>query len=156
VPIEPIQVIPLLLAACPSFESAWAAIEHENVDDEVPAGRLLYLDAAEFIRHIGQLQLAESTDEFNAVFDLIERFIVDGDDYVTNLGVIGFLESLQMATTTSLGLDPEVAFRSWFRPMSEAWWERLNRFWSGEHDALQVTNEQVADEARREPNTDPK
>jgi hypothetical protein len=155
VPIKPIQVVPALLAACPSFEPVWAAIEHDNVDEDVPAGRLLYLDAAQFVRHIGQLQLADSTGEFDGVFDVIERFIVEGDDYVSSLGVIGILEVLQMATITSLGLDPEMAFRPWFRPVSGAWWERLNRFWAGEHDALQVTNEQVVAEARREPDSDP-
>jgi hypothetical protein len=46
-PIEPHQVIPLPLAACPSFESVWAITRFDNLDDSHPHGRLLYLDAGE-------------------------------------------------------------------------------------------------------------
>ena len=144
----------LLLEACPSFELTWATIEDDvaHLDGEAPGGRLFYLDAASFVRHAGELQLTGATDEFDRVFDLIERFVVDGDEYVSNLGVIGFLEGMQMETITKLGLDPEEAFRPWLRPVSEAWWNRLNRFWSGERNALQVTSDQIrAEAAAREP-----
>lgn len=152
-PIEPDQVFPLLLEACPSFAPVWAITESDNLDDSVPAGRLLYLDAGEFLRHLGALQLAGSTDEFGAVFDVIERFVVAGDDYVANLGVIGFLEGLQMMTITKLGIDPEQVFRPWLRPVSLAWWKRINRFWDGERDALQVTGEQIAAEEHVHPDS---
>ena len=73
-----------------------------------------------------------------AAFAVVERLVVEGDDYVRNLGVIGFLEGLQMMTVTAAGIDPEEAFRPLVGPVSERWWERINRFWGGEHDALQV------------------
>lgn len=147
--ITPDQVMPLLLKACPSFTDTWLSIEEENKDDSVPAGRLLYLDAGDFVRHLAGLKGAGTTDEFNAVFDVIERLVVEGDDYVSNLGVIGFIEGFQMHTVTSFGLDPEIHFRPHLRPISHAWWIRVNRFWAGEHDALQATDEQIAFEASK-------
>ncbi len=143
------QVIELLLEACPSFKDAWATIEHENIYDN---DRLHYMDASDFLRHLATLQLAGTTDEFPAIFDLIERLVVEGDRYVSNLAVIGYLEGLQMATISAFGLDPEVVFRPWFRPVSEAWWRRLNRFWGGEHSALRVSNAQISAEAHGHPN----
>lgn len=149
--IEPGDVIPRLLEACPSFGPVFALVKDEHLDDAVPGGRLLYLDAAEFLRHIASLQLARTTAEFDAIFDTIELFVVEGDDYVSNLGVIGFLEGLQMTTVTSLGIDPDQTFRPWFRPVTAAWWRRINRFWAGEHDALRVSSEQIQAEAHQGP-----
>ena len=119
----------LLLAACPSFAAAWEVAREENADTDSPGGRLGYRDAGEFVRHLVSLQLAGTVEEFPAVFDLIERLVVDGDDYVHNLGVIGYLELFQMRTVTARGLDPEVAFVPWLRPTSRAYWEAICRFW---------------------------
>ena len=136
--IGPDQVMPLLLEACPSFRAAWDAdVESEYADDDAPGGRLLYLDAGAFIRHLCSLQVQGPTDEFAAVFDTIERLAIEGDDYVQNLAVIGYIEGFQMMTVTSFGLDPERDFRPWLRPVSASWWQRVNRFWDGDARALQ-------------------
>jgi hypothetical protein len=117
------EVMPLLLSACPSFRPVWEGeVEGENLDEGSPAGRLGYLDAGEFIRHLVSLRVSNKTEEFPAVFDVIERLVVDGDAYVHNLGVIGYLEGLQMETVTSAGLDPERDFRPYLRPKSRSWW----------------------------------
>lgn len=131
--ISAAEVMPLLVRAVPSFAAVWD--ESENVDD---GERLLYLDAGDFIRHLVRKYLANEVDEFPAAFAAIERLVVEGDDYVRNLGVIGFLEGLQMTTVTDAGIDPEAVFRPLVGPLSERWWERINRFWGGEHDVLQV------------------
>jgi hypothetical protein len=62
----------------------------------------------------------------------------DGDEYVRNLGVIGYLEGFQMASVTEAGIGPEMEFRPRLGPVSERWWVRINRFWAGDHAALQV------------------
>jgi hypothetical protein len=70
------------------------------------------------------------------VFDVIERLVLEGDPYVSNLAVIGYLEGLQMMTVTGAGLDPESDFRPWLRPESEKKWQQINRFWEGDASAL--------------------
>lgn len=143
--------MPLLLEACPSFFPVWAEIEEENAlsesdpeDQELMAEldsrRLDYLDAAAFRRHMAELQMAGDNDEFPAIFRVIERLLIEGDDYVKNLGVIGYLEGFRMRTVTNFGIDPEVTFRPLLLPVSERWWQRIDRFWAGDVRALQVTD----------------
>jgi hypothetical protein len=143
--------MPLLLGACPSFAPAWSEIEPDNAlfdsdpDDreliaEGQTRRLDYLDAGAFLRHMVVLQLAGERDEFPDIFGVIERFLVEGDDYVRNLGVIGYLEGFQMRTVTDSGIDPEVTFRPLLLPVSERWWQRINNFWAGDTGALMVTD----------------
>jgi hypothetical protein len=134
--IQADEVMPLLLNACPSFASAWNESLIENADEGSPTGRLGYVDAADFIRHLVALRLAANTEEFPAVFDVIERLVIEGDAYVSNLAVIGYLEGFQMVTVTGQGLDPEQEFRPLLGPESEKWWLRINRFWDGDKNAL--------------------
>ena len=101
----------------------------EYADPGNPGGRHGYLDAAAVIRHLVCLKLAGTVEEFPAVFDLIERFVVDGDEYVANLGVIGYIEGFQMRTVTDHGLDPEADFAPRLRPTSHTYWEAICRFW---------------------------
>lgn len=133
--IERDEVIPLLLEACPSFAPVWAEMEVANDDDD---DRLHYLDASAFARHLGALWLAGDLHEMPAVFAVIERLVVDGDHYVSELAVIGYLEDLQTAPADRFRLDPEVAFAPFLGPVSRRWWDRLNRFWAGDPRALQV------------------
>jgi hypothetical protein len=51
------EVMPLLLAACPSFAPTWERIGSDDVDDGLP-----YAHAGDFIRHLVGLVLAERTD----------------------------------------------------------------------------------------------
>lgn len=121
----------LLRTSCPSFAEVWEDIREEYEDADFPGGRFGYLDAAAFVRHLATLWRAGAVDKFGAVFDMIERLVTEGDEYVSELSVIGYLEGFQMQTATSLGLDPEVDIRPWLRPTSEANWRAINRFWEG-------------------------
>ncbi len=134
--IEARQVMPLLLEACPSFSTKWAEVEVENADDTEPTGGFGFVDAGNFIRHMVSLRIEGQTSEFPAIFEVIERLLVEGDPYLQNLAVIGYLEGFQMMTVTSAGLDPERDFRPWLRPVSESWWQRINRLWAGDASAL--------------------
>ena len=122
------QVPALLLAALPSLSEEWAEVADDHADPESPGGRLGYLDAAWVIGHLADRLAASETSEFDAAFDYIEHLILRGDPYVSELGVIGYLEGMQTQTVTSRGVDPD-AFRPWLRPLSAKYWEEINRFW---------------------------
>lgn len=115
------EVMPLVVAACPSFGATWDPDEN---DDE--SGRLLYLDAADFARHVTKLIRVGELDELPAVAGLIERLHKDGDAYVRELATIGFLESFY----------PDEDIVPWLQPKSRRWWDRLDRFWKGDTTAL--------------------
>lgn len=112
------EVPNLLLAALASLREEWPEIEEENADPEKAGGRFGYLDAAWVVGHLADRMAVADTSEFDAVFDLIELLIKSGDGYVSELGVIGYVEGLQMRTVTSRGVDPE------------SYWEAINEFWA--------------------------
>jgi hypothetical protein len=120
------DVMPMLLAACPSFGPAWDAYRSEKSF----APGLLYIDLGEFAVHVIALWKAGRTAELGPVFDAIERLHVEGDDYVREAPTIGLLEGLQNVTSHS-DFDAEV-FHPLLGPESTRWWVALNRFWAGE------------------------
>ncbi|RYB91012.1 hypothetical protein EUA93_18945 [Nocardioides oleivorans] len=122
------QVPGLLVAASGWIAEAWQDAAEDNADPDSPGGRLGYLDAGAVVSRLADELAAGRTDGFDVLFDLVERLVTEGDDYVSELGVIGYLEGMQMDTVTSRGLDPE-AFAPWLRPTSARYWAALHRFW---------------------------
>jgi hypothetical protein len=127
-PVTAEQVPELLLAALPSLAAEWSEVAERNADAGAPGGRLGYLDAAWVVGHLADRLKAGETGDFESAFDFIEQLILRGDQYVSELGVVGYLEGMQMATVTSRGVDPE-AFRPWLGPLSAKHWEAITRFW---------------------------
>jgi hypothetical protein len=118
------QVMPLFLNACPSFSKRWE--EHRAFyEDE----HLLYIDLGEFAHHLIELEKSNQTEEFPAVFDLIEKIHLEGDDFVKEAATIGMLEGIQNVAGNS-GVEPE-RFAKYLKPESAKWWRRLNSFWEG-------------------------
>src|SRR6476620_4093663 len=118
------QLMPLLLSACPSFSTRWE--EHRAFyEDE----QLLYIDLGEFAHHLIELEKANRKEEFPAVFEIIERMHLDGDDYVKEAATSGMLEGIQNVAGNS-GIDPE-RFAKYLNPESAKRWQQLNKFWEG-------------------------
>jgi hypothetical protein len=119
--------MPLLLKACPSFESYWLEYLNESYgpDDE----QLLYVDLGEFSHHLLRLYKQKNISEFTEVFKVVELLHTDGDDYVKEAATIGLLESIQNVFGNNQ-IDPEV-FTQYLEPVSLYWWRRLNDFWNG-------------------------
>ena len=116
------QVMPLLLNACPSFSKRWEEHRAFYEDEE-----LLYVDLGEFAHHLVELQKANRTGEFRAVFEIIERMHLEGDPYVKEAATIGMLEGIQNVAGNS-GVEPE-EFVAYLKPESVKWWRQLNDFW---------------------------
>lgn len=115
------EVMPLVLAASPSFTHIWDP--EENLDQ---GRRLLYIDVADFVRHVSRLVEAGEVSESPAIAELIERLHIEGDHFVRELATVGLLESFH----------PESPFVAWLLPKSRRWWDRLERIWNGDVDAL--------------------
>jgi len=130
--IDKFEMMELLVNACPSYQSRWRdyfASEYGNGEQ-----RLVYIDIFDFNDHIVSLYKKNLTDEFNEVFRVIELLHNNGDDYVKEAATIGILEGIQNLSGNT-GLDPEV-FVKYLHPTSKIWWDKLNRFWSGDTKAL--------------------
>ena len=122
------QVPDLLVATSSWVADAWHEVAEENEATDSPGGRLGYLDAGWIVGRLAERTAAGDTEGFRELFGLVERMVVDGDTYVHELAVIGYLEGMQMQTVTSRGVDPQV-FRAWMGPESLRYWEAINAFW---------------------------
>ena len=122
------QIPGLLIEAWPWLSEVWHEVADENADPDSPGGRLGYLDAAWVVGQLAEHLVTGDTSPFDAIFDLIEHLAINGDDYVSELAVIGYLEGMHMQTVTSRGADPE-AFRPWLRPLSAKYWQAIHDSW---------------------------
>lgn len=92
-------------------------------DKERPYYHLL----GELVRHLSlKLQNGE-TENFAAVFQVIEDWHVYGDEYVRTAASIGFLEDLQNENLHEKTKPSD--FEAWLLPESKRWWRKIERFW---------------------------
>lgn len=137
---KPEAFVPLL-QACPDAQEAWNEhlLEWEGEHETVP-----YLGMSVFARHIVDLMEAGNTGAFPAVFQLIERLIVEGDEDVRSLAIVGLLEDIQtIASWKDFG---HVVFTKWLEPNSCAAWYELEKVWAGKNSLADV----IRAERRRE------
>ncbi len=133
------DVMPLLLNATPSFLSSWYEIEDDHLDRDNPGGRLHYLDAGAFARHVIELHRSNHRVWLQNTFAVIERMHADGDAYVAELATIGYLEGIQNMAGHA-GIDPG-DFAPYLGAESARWWRGLDRFWAGEHPTVEPNDD---------------
>jgi hypothetical protein len=135
-----------LLVADPSFRSRWDTFlaewseEEETKEDGLP----LYLALNSLAEHLIQRLGAGDSGGFDAVFDVVERWHVEGDAYVSEAASIGLLESLQNQLggndrryRTRKGVRASDVER-WLQPETRKWWDKLYRFWGGDDRTLRL------------------
>ena len=76
------EVMPMLLMACPSYRARW----QDYCADSTYEPGLVYLDLGDFAHHIVDLLREGKTEEFRAVFDVIERMHLEGDEVCSRSG----------------------------------------------------------------------
>lgn len=130
--IQRSQMFEPMLKACPSFQNGWTEFLADWKDE--PGELPMYLALGDLARHLAALRISGQTDEFPAVFEVVERWHLEGDAYVREAATIGMLEGLQFAASHT-ELD-ETEFEPWLLPNSKKWWDKLTRFWGRDHTAL--------------------
>lgn len=119
------RMFELLLEADHSFEPLWRAFVEEWEDEREPP---LYLALSSVARHlINQLGTGD-TGKFDGVFEVVERWHLQGDAYVREAASVGLLEDLQNVNFHE-GTAP-AEFEPWLRSESKRWWERVDSFWA--------------------------
>src|SRR5687768_18578856 len=112
------EMLPLLVEACPSFTDTLKDYR-EFFDEE-----LTYTELGAFANHLVELYKENKTDDFEKVFDVVEKLHIEGDKFVKEAATIGLLEGLQNIAGNK-DLDPEV-FYPYLKPVSAIWWNDLN------------------------------
>lgn len=113
-----------VLRACPSFKPKWEEFCQEWKEESDPP---IYLALADLARHlIGLLENGE--DKYlKAVFEIVERWHLNGDAYVREAATIGLLEDLQN-TNLHATTKPD-DFTPFLLPESKYWWDKVVLFW---------------------------
>ncbi len=119
------QVLPLLLEACPSYEADWKKFTAEYADDPDP---FLYVAIVQFAGHLSKVLAAGDGDSLGRVFNLLERFITEGDAEVQEAAVVGLVKNLQNADLHH-GTAPD-DYVPFLLPQTRRWWDKVRTFWT--------------------------
>jgi hypothetical protein len=118
------DVVPAFLAACPAAGPAWR--EHLAFWGDEP-DRGAYNDAAVIAHHLVDSFERGELSELPAAFAVLERCLVEGDEWARDLTMIGVIEDIQnIASHRPFG--PGV-FVAWLGPASRAAWDEVNGWW---------------------------
>jgi hypothetical protein len=109
------QMLPILIEACPSFQST---------------EKLVYVALGNLARHLLELYRRTETQSFPAIGEAIERLHIEGDHYVREAATTGLLEGIQNVWGNN-DVDPEL-FATYLLPESRKGWDKLNAFWRGD------------------------
>jgi len=119
------DMLPMLLDACPSFAPTWQEFLAEwRGEDDLP----LYVALGDLARHLIGLVERGETDELPKVFQVVERWHLEGDEYVREAATVGLLEGLQNLNLHEHGTAP-AQFRAMLRPESLRRWDELAASW---------------------------
>ena len=125
------EVIPLLLVACPGFQSAWEKhLAYWNGD---VTGA--FIDAGEFAHYIVACYERNDTSEFAAAFAAIEKVLNEGDQKARDIAGIGVLEDIQTIASHSCGGD---VFVQWLGPASRVAWAQIAKMWERKASLMDV------------------
>ncbi len=125
--ITPDQMFAPLILACPDFEPFWQSF----MDDWQPRKKRplpYYLLLNDLARHIGRKYAAGDTDQFVAIFAVVEHWHVEGDEYVQKAASIGLLEDLQNPGNFPVGRARDIY--PWLGPATRIWWDKLEDYWA--------------------------
>jgi hypothetical protein len=114
-----------LLEVCPSFMPKWQEFLHKWRDEvDLP----LYVALSDLARHLIELVEREETKELPEVVRVVERWHLEGDDYVREAATIGLLEDLQNLNLHQGKTTPD-QFRAMLKPESIREWDELAEWW---------------------------
>jgi hypothetical protein len=117
------EMIPMLLAVCPEFRTRWE--EHVAYWSGEPAG--VYNDIGEFVAYLLDSYEQGQIDCVRAAFNMLERFLGEGDAETKERAVIGFIEDVPNASSwRPFGAN---AFLPFLGPHSQVGWAEVERMW---------------------------
>ena len=113
-----------LLEACPAFRPTWGAfLERWRSEHELP----LYLAIGDLARHLISVLATGDAETLTRVFAVVERWHVEGDQYVREAATVGLLEDLQNEGLHDSTKPAE--FERFLLPVSLKFWRKVERFW---------------------------
>ncbi|MET4027073.1 hypothetical protein ABIE59_002608 [Marinobacter sp. MBR-99] len=121
-----------ILAVSDGFRPIWNEFVSEWEDEaELPQ----YLALSDLATYISGLVTESRTRELSDIFEVIERWLIEGDGYVREAAIVGILEDLQ--NTNVVGSDVPDKVQELLPPESQKQWAKIIEFW----DTGRITSE---------------
>lgn len=79
--------------------------------------------------HLVDLLEANDTVEFPAVFEAVERLLVEGDPGIRYLVTFGLIEGIQNVSSNRHGRPFAARFRPWLGSNTANAWDHVHRLW---------------------------
>lgn len=132
------EVMPRLIADFPGFRPRWQ--KHLELWKGEPAGS--YNDIAEFAHFVVQdLYPNGNTADLQRAFDLMEQWLVNGNQNLRDLIAVGFLEDVQnVASWQPFGKE---AFIPFLGPQSRQTWNEIEKIWAGKTSLMEVVRDEL-------------
>jgi hypothetical protein len=132
------EVMSRLIAEFPGFRPRWE--EHLELWKEKPAGS--YNDIVEFAHFVVQdLYPNGRTADLQRAFDLIEYWLVHGNQNLRNLIAVGFLEDVQnIASWQTFGRE---AFIPFLGPQCLQAWNQIESAWANKTSLMEVLRDEI-------------
>lgn len=137
--IAQVDIMPILLNACPQFRPTWEAhLQYWNGEE-----RGIFIDTAEFVHYIISQYEQGIRADLPAAFDAIETLIIQGTSDTRNIAKFGILETLQTAASHhSFGAK---AFVPYLQPASKISWDEIAVLWEGKASLMDVIRSEAND-----------
>jgi len=115
-----------LIEAFPEFQERLQEFEAEWAHNWEK--RPYYSLLADLVIACSELLRSKRDAELPAIFSVVERWIIEGDRYVSEAAIVGFLEDLQNSNMHRQTTPAD--FERFLLPQSRRWWHKLDRFWN--------------------------
>jgi hypothetical protein len=122
------EVMRILMDVCPTFKIKWE--EHLTDIWDRNSETILYTDLLVFAKHLCELTKNNNFNNFKNIFDKIEYLLQNGDVFVINAIVVGFLEDYQNCLLNN-GYDLNIIDK-YLNAETKKNWSNLKKLWNGE------------------------
>jgi hypothetical protein len=122
-----------LLEALPEFRPKWEAFVAEwkdnpnNLPKNDPRDLPNYLLLGDLADYLANLLEAGRIEEVRLGLAVCERWLLEGEHYVSEAAAVGLLEDLQ--NVCQRRKIAEERFTSLLGPEGKRWWDKVNAFW---------------------------
>ena len=132
------EVMPRLVADFPRFRPRWE--RHLELWKGEPAGG--YNDIVQFAHFVVEdLYPNGNSEDLQRAFDLMERWLVNGNQNLRELIAIGFLEDVQnVASWQAFGKEVFIPFLG---PQSRQAWNEIERIWADKTSLMEVVRDEL-------------
>lgn len=121
-----------LTSTSADLKSRWNAyINREYNDQDYKTERLDYVDVGEICRFIVEKFKQQDTKNFGRFFENVEMLLVNGDDDIKNLIIVGLLEGIQNISGHE-NVHYHNGFNHWLKPQTKKAWDDLIFFWESD------------------------